>query len=182
MRGRKVVVGMLAVLALMGLGVSFAVAQDAGGGGGRGGRGGRGNFDPAQMQERYMNWIKENIKAGDEEWAILQPRLQKVMTLSRETRGGNMRGMMGGRRGRPGANAADNAPVQPQSATQKAQQALQETLENEAATAEEIKAKLTALRAAREKAKQELAVAQQALRELLTQRQEARFVLMGFLD
>ena len=134
------------------------------------------------MQQRYIEHIKEDLKAGDDGWAVLQPRLEKVMTLSRDTRARGMRGMMSGRRRRPGGNAQGNAAPQPQSAMQKAQQALQETLENEAATAEGIKAKLTALRTAREKAKQELATAQQSLRELLTQRQEAQFVLMAILD
>ena len=178
MRGRIVIAGIVVVLVLMGLGASFAFAQDAGGGGGRGRA--RGRWDPAQMQQRYLEWMKEILKVEDEEWTVLQPRLAKVMTLSRDVRGG-MRGMMFGRRGRRGGDAAGARP-QPQSATQKAQQALRQSLENEAATADEIKTKLTALRAAREKAKQELAVAQQSLRELLTQRQEAQLVLMGILD
>ena len=177
MHARRIVVAGLAVAMLTGLAVSLAVAQDAGGGGGRGRA--RGRWDPAQMQQRYLEWMKERLKVEDEEWKVLQPRLAKVMTLSRDVRGG-MRGMMFGRRGRRGGDAAGARP-QPQSATQKAQQALRQSLENEAATADEIKAKLTALRAAREKAKQELAVAQQSLRELLTQRQEAQLVLMGIL-
>ena len=179
MRGRIIVAGVVVVLVVMGLGASFAFAQDAGGGGGRARA--RSRWDPAQMQQRYLERMKEILKVEDEEWPVLQPRLAKVMTLSRDVRGG-MRGMMIGRRGRRGGDAADDAAPQPQSATQKAQQALRQSLENEAATADEIKAKLTALRAAREKAKQELAVAQQSLRELLTQRQEAQLVLMGILD
>ena len=47
---------------------------------------------------------------------------------------------------------------------------------------EEIKAKLAALRDAREKAKKDMTQAQADLRELLTQRQEAVMVMMGFLD
>jgi Spy/CpxP family protein refolding chaperone len=41
---------------------------------------------------------------------------------------------------------------------------------------------LTALRAAREKARQELATAQEELRKILTPRQEALLVLMGYLQ
>jgi septal ring factor EnvC (AmiA/AmiB activator) len=68
------------------------------------------------------------------------------------------------------------------SAAEKALQQLEDTLSKESATPEEIKKQLTALRSAREKAKQELAVAQQSLREILTVRQEGQFVAMGILD
>jgi hypothetical protein len=65
---------------------------------------------------------------------------------------------------------------------EKAQQALQTTLDNTAATPDAIKKQLTQLRAAREKAKQELAKAQKDLRQVLTLRREAILVLMGILD
>jgi len=45
-----------------------------------------------------------------------------------------------------------------------------------------INVKLTALRAAKEKARQELAAAQQSLRQLMTIRQEAVLVLNSLLD
>ena len=47
---------------------------------------------------------------------------------------------------------------------------------------EEIKAKLTALRAAKERATQELAKARQGLRQIMNLRQEAVLVLNGLLD
>jgi hypothetical protein len=46
----------------------------------------------------------------------------------------------------------------------------------------QIKEKLTALRDARAKARQELATAQAELKELLSVKQEAQFVMMGILD
>jgi outer membrane protein TolC len=49
-------------------------------------------------------------------------------------------------------------------------------------TAEQIKAKLAALRAAKQKAAQDLATARQSLRQLMTLRQEALLVLNGLLD
>ena len=61
-------------------------------------------------------------------------------------------------------------------------QALQTLLEDENATSDEIKSKLSALRKAQVTAKQELAVAQKELRELLTLRQEAMLVVMGLLE
>ncbi len=50
------------------------------------------------------------------------------------------------------------------------------------ATAEEINAKLTAYREARDKARQTLAAAQKDLKDVLSQRQEAVLVSMGMLD
>ena len=59
---------------------------------------------------------------------------------------------------------------------------LRELLSNKDAAPEQIKAGLTALRLANEKARQELAKARQDLRQLMTVRQEATLVLSGLLD
>ena len=64
----------------------------------------------------------------------------------------------------------------------KASSELRELLRNESATAEQIKAKLAALRAAKQKAAQDLATARQSLRQLMSLRQEALLVLNGLLD
>ena len=66
-------------------------------------------------------------------------------------------------------------------ATQAATQALREILEKDDATAGQIKTKLTALRAAKESARQKLAAAQKDLREVLTLKQEAQLVVFGML-
>jgi uncharacterized coiled-coil DUF342 family protein len=55
-------------------------------------------------------------------------------------------------------------------------------LENKDAPAAEIKAKLDALRKERETKEAELKALRDKLRKLVTQRQEARLVLMGILD
>ena len=65
---------------------------------------------------------------------------------------------------------------------EKIQQKLQTTLEDTSASPDKIKQQITQLRAARETAKQELAKAQQDLRQVLTLRQEATLVLMGMLN
>jgi hypothetical protein len=65
---------------------------------------------------------------------------------------------------------------------EKASEGLRTLLENTSATPEQIKQQLTTLRAAKEKAKQQLAVAQKELREVITLRQEAQCVMMGLLD
>jgi len=132
------------------------------------------------MRQRWMERIKENLQATDDEWKVIQPRLEKVMTLSRQTTGLRM---MGGRRGgeRPGGPgpAMSSAEVSP---VQKAASELESVLANKEAKPAEIKAKLDALREARQKAKKELSEAQASLKEILTARQEAQLVLMGLLE
>jgi multidrug resistance efflux pump len=169
------------------LAVSMAVAQPGGGGGGGGGRGNRGNFDPAQMREMMAQRMQENLGITAEEWKVLGPKIEKVQTLSREANAGGMgmfgRGMMGnrGNRGNRGGGMM-GAQEGEETAVQKATAALQATLESPNPSTETIKQQLTALRQAKEKAKQELATAQADLRKVLSLPQEARCVLMGLLD
>jgi hypothetical protein len=59
---------------------------------------------------------------------------------------------------------------------------LTETLNNTSASTEQIAAKLTALRQAREKAASDLAAARKDLKDVLTARQEALLVTMNYLD
>jgi hypothetical protein len=152
----------------------------------------RGERDPAQMQQRMEQFrqqmadrMRQALGATEEEWKVLQPRIEKVQTLSRATRGGGGMGfMMMGGRGGPGDRRGGDRPQgdRPQSAVETAGAALQKVLDNKEAKVEEIKAALTALREARAKAKAELETAQKELREVITVRQEAQLVTMGLLD
>ncbi len=164
--------------------LSFAMAQDQGGRReDRGGqdRGGR-NFDPAQFRERMMNSMKERMGSTDDEWKVLAPKIEKVMAAQRETRsgfggfGGPDRGGRGGDRG--GAGASD----QQLSKVAQTQRDLRTLLENKDASADEISKKLTAYREARDKARAELQAAQKALKDVVTQRQEAMLVMSGMLE
>lgn len=150
-----------------------APGAQAGGGGGGGRPGGR--FDPAQWQQRMMDHFKESLGASDEEWKLLQPKVEKVTSLQRQLRAG---GMFGG--GRRGGNP-DAAPAPTNDVEAKAQ-ALRTALDNKETKNDELAQKMTALRTAREKARTDLAKAQTELRELLTPRQEAQMVLQGILD
>lgn len=157
-----------------------------GGGGGNGGFGGRrgGNFDPAQFQQRMMDNLKQQLGASDDEFAAIEPKIQTVMTLQRDT---NIRprGMFGGRGGnRGGGNGGfgGGGPTTQPSAVQAAMTDLQTTLDDQNASADTIKTKLDTLRQAKAKARQDLVVAQQDLKSVLTQRQEAFMVLDGYLD
>ena len=147
-------------------------------------REGRGRFDPEQMRQAYLDRMKETLGATDEEWTALAPRIEKVQGLSTQL-GSSGRGAFGGRRtgGRAeGQRTEGDQPERQLSEVEKAATALRETLDNQDATAQEIAKKLADLREAREKVKQELAAAQDELREILTARQEAQLVLMGLLD
>ena len=128
--------------------------------------------DPAEMRQRFMDRLKETLGASDDEWKVLQPKLEQLMNASREMRsGGSMFG-----RSRGGSDR------EPETATGKASQELRKLLDNKDARPGEIQEKLSALRAAREKAKANVATAQKELKELLTQRQEATLVMYGMLE
>jgi len=162
--------------------------QGNGGGGGGGGGGGqrgqgRGNFDPAQFRQRMLDNVKEQLGASDEEMTVLTPKLEKVFAARRDANaGGGFGGFGGGQRGRGGPGGGGGGDNQPQSAVGKATQDLRTTLENKSASADEITAKLTALRDARAKAQEELKASQKELKELVTARQEAVLVSMGMLE
>ena len=172
----SVVCGCLAVLTTAHLGLCGEGEPPPGGR--------RGMFDPSRFQQMMLERLKDTLAVEDEAWTVIGPRLTTVLTLSRETGAGSgMRRIFGRRRPQgggppppPGEEGRES------SATEKAQQDLEKVLENKEATPEEIKAKLTGLRDAREKAKDEFARAKESLREVLTQRQEAQLVLFGLLD
>jgi len=199
MQKKVMTIGVMAcVLALMIGGLSVA-QQNAGGGRprGQGGDRGPGGFDPAQLRQRMSERMKEMLGADDQAWKVMEPRLNKVMELSRQAQSGRGgMGMMGGgfaMRGRGGPEGGPQGgpqgerrgpmgPMGEQTALDKAMTQLRETLQSSSASPEEIKKQLTAVRQAREKAKQELAVAQQDLKQILTVKQEAQLVVMGLLD
>jgi hypothetical protein len=183
-------IGVWAVIGAVIVGLLFvgeSISQQAGDTqGGRGGRraGGRGGFDPEQIRKRMAERLKETLGATDEEWKVLEPKIEKVIAAGMEVRGGGM-GMMGrtgrGPGGDRGGEAATSQPA-PTTETGKTSQALAKVLANKEAKADEIKTALQALRDARAKAKAELEKAQKELRDVLTVRQEAQFVMTGMLE
>ncbi len=167
-----------AVSAALFLQVGASFAQEGGAdrprgerGGDREGRGG----NPEEFRQRMNDRLKTSLKATDEEWAVIQPLVEKVTTKQRES-GGNR---WGGRGGRDRGGDNDN---RPQSATATASQALRTVLESESASPDEIKAKLTAMREARKASEAELAKVREELRQVLSVRQEAAMVSMGILE
>jgi len=197
---KKAILGIV-VIAVVGLVLaSQTLSQPGQRGGQRGGqqgqpgqRGGSRQFDPEQMRQRMEQMrqrrdqeLREQLGATEAEWKVLGPRVRKVQELSLQTRAGGFfgRGGFGGRVGGPGGpgGARPGAPAREQTAVEKAQEQLRTVVDNTASTPEQIKTALTALRTAREKAKQQLAAAQQDLRKIITIRQEAVLVMMGTLD
>jgi len=139
------------------------------------GRGGRGSFQVAQL-----NRVKEQLGASDDEWKVLEPRVQKVQELQRESNSRPSGGAGGGRGRRRGASAT---PVETTSSpVQQAARELRESLSSKEAKSDNIKSKLEALREARSKSQADLSKAQDHLREVLTARQEALLVMSGLLN
>jgi hypothetical protein len=139
-------------------------------------RGNRGNFDPAAMRQRYLDSIKQDLGASDDEWKALEPRVQKVLDAERLTRsrGGRTRG----------GQTDPNAQPRPEdnSAVSKAAAELKAAIDDKSTPPAVLAQKLSALRAARDQAKADTAAAQKELKELLTQRQEAIMVNRGLLE
>jgi hypothetical protein len=171
------IVAMFLICAMAGS--AMAQQADQGGRGGRPGRGGTGggNWDPSQWRQQALDRLKTELGAKDDEWQVLSPKVEKVMTLSFQSRFGRMRN-----RGGSSDRGGNNTPPGGDTAVSKAQTDLQSALDDKSISADEIAKRLTALRQAKDGAKQELAKAQAELKELLNQRQEAVLVLNGMLD
>jgi hypothetical protein len=166
------------------------LAQDNNGGnrenGGNGGNGGgrRGNFDPAQMQQRIMDNMRDRLGfTNDTDWSAVQPLVQKVLDARRDSdsgarmmrsmfRGRNRGGDQGGGNNRGGGMFGQPSPEA---------DALQKALDEDA-PAGQIKELLTKYQASQKVKLEKLMQAQTDLRNVLTSKQEAQATLMGLLD
>jgi len=147
------------------------------GGGQGGGRGGF-NFDPAEIQKRMAERIKEQLEITDEtEWKAIEPLVTKV----NESRFAAMAGGFGrggfGRGGRGGDQGGGTPPGMPANPER---DALQKAIDAKA-PASELKSALAKFQEARKMKQAELEKAQNALRKVLTPRQEALAALSGLL-
>jgi len=161
-----------------------APAAPQGAPGGPGGRQGRGNWDPEQMRQRMMERIREQLAVKDEaEWGVIESRIKKI----NDARSGMGRGFggfggpggpggQGGPGGRQGGRQGPGGFGQPNPDAEALQTAL-----DSGASADDIKSKLTAYRAAAKQKEAQLEKAQDELRQLLSVKQEARAVLLGLL-
>lgn len=125
-----------------------------------------------QIMNERMAWqrqqasedLKEQLRISDKEWPVVKPRLQAVYDLVHPAR------PMTGRN------------EQPKSEIEQRSRELRDAVQAENPVPDQIKAKLSALRAAKERANQKLAQARQDLRQIMNLHQEAVLVLNGLLD
>lgn len=175
------------VAAALFLGAGNVSAQNGGGGGGGGGGRGGGNFDPAQMQQRMMDNVREQLGlTNDTDWNAIQPLVQKVMDARRDAASGGM-GRLFGRGNRGGnnnnANANNNGgrrggfggTPSPEA------EALQKAIDDNAPTAQ-VKAALAKYHASQKDKQAKLVQAQENLRKVLTVKQEAQAALLGLVE
>ena len=148
-------------------------------------RQGGGGFDPAAFKERRMNELKDQLGATAEEWTVIQPKLDKVLTEQFS----QMAGRFGGfsrrnRSGDQGNTSRADRPARPgsDSPIAKAAADLRDAVDKKDTPQEEIATKLKALRDARAKAKADLEAAQKDLQSVLTPRQEAVLVSNNVLE
>ena len=184
MKLMKRVITLCAMATTLGLSTSGLLAQDTGGGGngGGGGQGGggdfrRGNFDPAQMQQRIMDNVRDQLNfTNDTDWSAVQPLVQKVMDARRDVGFGNMGRLFRGNRG-----GDNNRRGNPFGQTSPEQDALQKAIDEDAPAAQ-IKDLLGKYQASQKAKQDKLLQAQADFRAVLTTKQEAQATLLGLLN
>jgi hypothetical protein len=148
-------------------------------------------IDPRQAQQAYQQYmdrdtqqIREQLGVTDEEWAVIQPRIQKVRDAEQAAGVGQLNQLGRLARGRPGqAGININALLGIKDSTVQQRQAeLQKAIEDPNSTEAAIKQRLDAVREAKVRAMQVLAQARKDLIEILTMRQEAVLFQMGILE
>jgi hypothetical protein len=177
------VLGTAAIAVALCLSTTQMVAQDNANPPG-GGPPGPGNFDPAQMRQRMMDNLKEQLEVtNDAEWKVIQPLIQNVMDARMAIGFGGMGRGMFGRGNRSGGDNAqtDRGPRRGGFGTPSPEaEALQKAIEAKASKAE-LKVALQKYLESRKTKQAELEAAQAKLRAVLTPRQEAIAALAGML-
>lgn len=184
---------MCAVAAALIFSIGSAFAQDNGNGNGNGngndngggrrnrqggGFGGGGNFDPQQFQQRMMDNIRDQLNfTNDADWDAVQPLVQKVMDARRDV-GGFGRGMFGRNRGGGQGGQGRGGPFGGQPSPE--QEALQNALDQDAPSAQ-IKDLLAKYKASQKVKQAKLEAAQDALKAVLSTKQEAQAYMMGLV-
>jgi hypothetical protein len=156
-------------------------AQDNGGRRNRQGGGFGGNFDPAQMQQRMMDNIRDQLNfTNDTDWNAVQPMVQKVMDARRDVgMGGGMGRMFRGRNGGgPGGPGGPGGRFGQQSSPE--EEALQKAVDDDAPAAQ-IKDLLAKYKTSQQAKQAKLEAAQDSLKAVLTTKQEAQAYLLGLV-
>lgn len=130
------------------------------------------------MQTAFLLNLQEPLGATDDEFTAILPALEKVVDAQRESDGGWARF----RRQFQQPGQPTQQPGEQLSPVDQASEDLQTVLDDPNSSPDLISNKLQILRDAKSKASQDLVVARDALRSLLTVRQEAVLVTRGILD
>jgi hypothetical protein len=174
-----------AMAATLAISASSVLAQDNGGDQGdqRGQRNnqrgpGGGNFDPAQMQQRMLERVQEQLGfTNDVEWDAVKPIVQKVMDARRDTMSSMGWGMFGGGRNRGGDQGNRGGMFGRQSPEA---EALQKAIDDNA-PASQIKDLLAKYKASQKAKQAKLEAAQDDLKKVLNTKQEAEAYLLGLV-
>jgi hypothetical protein len=144
--------------------------------GGQGGGPGGGNWDPAQMQQRMLDRYQEQLGfTNDVEWDAVKPLVQKVTEAQMAARGGQMRGMFGGRNRGGNGGPGSMMPANPE------YDALRKAIDDNAPAAQ-IKDLLAKYKASQKVKQAKLEAAQAELKAVLTTKQEAEATLLGLVQ
>jgi hypothetical protein len=177
----------LAVGMIVSTGSLMAQDNQRGQGQGRRGPGGGGNFDPAEMQQRMLEGIRNQMAVTDDaEWKIISDRVTKVMDARRQVGFGGGAGFMRG--GRPGG---DNEPNRGGDQERRGgfrggepnveAEALRKAIDSKA-SATELKTAMQKYRDSRKARQAALESAQADLQKVLSVQQEAVAVMMGLIN
>ena len=134
------------------------------------------------MMQRMMDNVKDQLGfTNDTDWQAVQPLVQKVMDARRDAGGGaNMMRLMRPNRGGQGGGGNRRGgmfggPPNPDA------EALQKALDDNAPTSQ-VKTLLAKYEASQKAKQAALKDAQEALRAVLTSRQEAQATLLGLIE
>jgi len=160
-------------------------------GGGGGGVGGRNGFfaaltDPAQRAQMQVDSLRDSLAVtNDAEWNVIAARLMKVVQIKSDIAMAEvvrmMTPLMAMMPGGIGANMLGGGANPFGGAADPSADALQKALDNSAPSAD-VKAALAKFRESKKLKLAELTKAQDALKEVLSVRQEAALALAGYLE
>jgi len=151
---------------------------------------GRQNINGQQIRQMFLGRMQEQVGFTDEEWAVVEPKLWRVLGLQVDAGTGTLGSMVGGLRGGRGGGGGFNINAMisqifnngtPSPAMTKREE-LSTMLNDPDSTPAAFRVKLEEYRAAVKKVKEQLTAAQADLQSVLTVRQEATLMQLGFLD
>jgi Spy/CpxP family protein refolding chaperone len=140
--------------------------------------GGSGQLEPARVRQALYDTIRQQLDVTDAQWDAILPKLEKAREAQANMRSGAGIGI-----GRAQGGAARvQMPPDVDTPLGHAMSDLRAALGDKDVTADELNKKMTAVREAREKAKEELKKAQEEIKATLTPRQEAVLMTLGQLE